>query len=141
MTVVLGFLRVFWPYLLGAALLGGAYAFVHHQGAVSQKASDAKVLAVVQGKLTKAEQETAAANARTADYSKALDSVRADLADEAAKRAQQAQDAQKAVAAATQARKASDSALSAWRAKYAHSPAGCRVKLDAKACAAAVEGL
>lgn len=43
-----------WPYVLGMALAMGAYAYVHHAGAVSQKAKDDKIIAKVTAEKDKA---------------------------------------------------------------------------------------
>lgn len=45
MAVFLIALRALWPYLLGAVLVMGAYAFVHHQGVLSERKNTVKVQA------------------------------------------------------------------------------------------------
>src|SRR6267154_615558 len=47
MVILLGFLRFAWPYLLGAAVFLGAYAFVYHKGVAAEKVhTDAAVAAL-----------------------------------------------------------------------------------------------
>ncbi len=47
MTLLLGALRVFWPYILGAIVLFGAYSWAHHRGVMEEKVhTDAAVAAL-----------------------------------------------------------------------------------------------
>lgn len=117
---------------LGAVvlLLFGAYAFVHHQGAVSQQKADAAVIA------TK-DQALSAASASLLAASHAIQTANAQaLANEHS--AIVAQGAARAAAASAQtAKQAIDQANSAWEAKFkaAQGAKGCET-LQEQLCAA-----
>lgn len=92
-------------------LLLGAYLWVHHQGAVAQKAADDKTIAALRADLA-----TAQGNAGACAL--ALDKINATAAQARADAAASAQKAQQAMAKAQQDAATAERAAAAWQAKF-----------------------
>lgn len=112
------------------ALLLGAYAFVHHQGAAAQQKADQKVIVAQGDALAAAEQSLNAANSALRAASAAAQANKASA--DAAK--QRADDARKR---ADEAKRALDAANATWSAKLkaAQGTKGCET-LKENLCAA-----
>ena len=113
------------------AMIGGAALYMHHIGAVSQKAADGKVIAGLQ-------QQLATANAQITNDATALEQVSIDARkarDYAALQRTYADAALQQLHTDEQSRAANDAA---WQAKLADAvkSKGCQSQLEAKLCPA-----
>ncbi len=76
MAIVFGLLRVFWPYILGALVLFGAYSWAHHRGVMEEKVHTDAAVAALNDYVSK---QRAYAAQLVLDYQAATD--RAELAE------------------------------------------------------------
>jgi hypothetical protein len=78
--VLLNVLKVIWPYLLGALLLGGVYVWADHHFSAKQKAEDAVVIAKQAGVIQNDEQALNTVNAQLQVNKNVLDAAQKEAA-------------------------------------------------------------